>query len=132
MGDSNLCQFCCGLVFWDMYTVGYTSHKYYRTLKELQNSSETTTCPFCSAFYDSLLAARPDAKADTRCKFSSHTQYCGFIELAILFSHTLLGEEASNEYGFVTDCDDDGKYLEDICHWMIAYAESKSHILRNC
>jgi len=126
MDESNLCEFCCGLIFWNK--AEYMNHECYRTLKELQLSVETTTCPFCKAFHVDLLAERPNAKADTRCKFSLHTYHDGFIQLTISFCCSLLDAQDLNKV--VKDWNDRGndRYLERLSHWMIAYAESKLQI----
>jgi hypothetical protein len=110
----TLCEFCRGLVFQDK-AKNFFSRGYYRTLEELQRSVQRTTCPFCKAFYDSLfLAERPNAEDGCRCKFSLMTYHDGFIQLTISFCHFPLGPRDSNVV------------LEEICHWMIAYAECQS------
>src|SRR6185437_3801717 len=86
MNDSNLCEFCCGLIFSDE-----DDHNFYRTLKEVQYSVETRACPFCKAFYDSLSTEHPDAEANTQCKFRLNTFHYGFIQLTIFFCPSLLG-----------------------------------------
>ncbi|MDB5271633.1 MAG: hypothetical protein JWP58_4673, partial [Hymenobacter sp.] len=120
----NLCEFCCGLIFLQNEEFGF--YRNYRTLKELCRSVQRTTCPFCKAFYDSLLAERPNAEDGSRCKFDLQSNHDGFILLTISFCRTLFGAQNSNE--LVLDWwDGDGRttYLENICHWVIAYAESK-------
>jgi hypothetical protein len=120
----NLCEFCRGLVFWQNEEVLF--HRNYRTLKELWRSVQRTTCPFCKAFYDSLLAERPNAEDGSRCKFDLRTCHDGFIQLTIFFCRTLFGAQDSN--ALVLDrWDGNGRtsYLESICHWVIAYAEGK-------
>lgn len=124
MDDLTLCDICSGLIFW--HGAKSMSHKYYRTVGDLRRSVETTTCPFCEAFHVSLCKERPDAKADARCKFRLHTEHDGFIQLTILLCHSLRIAPDSDKWA--VDYDDKGlkEYVQDVCHWMIANAESKS------
>ncbi|KAK9423645.1 putative Heterokaryon incompatibility domain-containing protein [Seiridium unicorne] len=126
MDDSNLCEFCCGLVFWDEKE--FMGHKYYRSLPLLKDLSGKSQCPFCKEFCTALLRERPDASDDTRCKFTLDTHHDGFIQLTISFCCSLLSAPDSGKAVKDWDSTGSGNYLEHICYWMIAYAEGKLNI----
>ena len=130
MAETELCGFCHELVFHadeDDYNNVTLDRAVYgnvtldRTSEELQRSAETTSCPFCKAFYEDFPLERLDALLpSTRYFFEQKNGKAGLVELSISLPRRDMRQFDSLRYSSPRQC-----YVEDICHWMVAYAQCK-------
>ena len=128
MAETELCGFCYELVFRtdDKNAYGFVTLD--RTFEELQRSAETTSCPFCKAFYKDFPLERLDALSPGTCYFfdQKHGQ-AGLVELTISFPRRHMRQFDSRRFHYRRHC-----FVEDICHWMVAYAQCKIRHDRPC
>jgi hypothetical protein len=95
MTTLSLCDFCCGLIFWDENS--FMNRCYYRGLVSLQLSASTHKCPFCQTFRKVIIEEHSDADGETCWKYDLETHHDGFILLTIFLCYPSTADQDPNE-----------------------------------